>query len=49
MRQIEGYFENLWTSKWLNIPVYSFAHLSELFESIPLKTKQFCDDIMKRL
>ena len=49
MRQIEGYFEDLWRSKGLKIPVPSFGHLSELFESIPLSTKQFCEDITKRL
>lgn len=49
MRRIEGYFEDLWSSIGLKIPVPSFGRLSELFESIPLSTKQFFDDIAKRL
>jgi len=45
MRQIIGYFEDLWRLKKLEIPVPSFGHLSDLFAAIPLKIKQFCDKL----
>jgi len=49
IRQICGYFEDLWKSKGLDIKVPSFGHLSDLFEKIPVKTKQFCDKLARRL
>ena len=49
MRQITGYFEDLWEMKGLNIPVPSFGHLSDLFSAIPLKTRHYCEKVAKRL
>ena len=49
MRQITGYFEDLWKTKKLTILVPSFGHLSDLFAAIPLKTKQYCDKLAKRI
>jgi hypothetical protein len=49
IRQITGYFEDLWRTKNLDIPVPSFGHLSDLFSSIPLKVRQFCDRLAKRI
>lgn len=49
MRQIDGYFEDLWKTKKLNIPTPSFGHLSDLFAALPVKTKQYCDKLVKRL
>ena len=33
MRQITGFFEDLWRTKKLDIPVPSFGHLSDLFST----------------
>lgn len=49
MRQITGYFEDLWKTKNLSIPTPSFGHLSDLFAAVPLKTKQYCDKLVKRI
>ncbi len=49
MRQINGFFEDLWRTKKLDIPVPSFGHLSDLFSTIPLKVRQFCDKLAKRI
>jgi hypothetical protein len=49
MRQITGYFEDLWKMKGLAIPTPSFGHLCDLFAAMPLKTKQYCDKLAKRI
>ena len=49
MRQISGYFEDLWQSRGLDIPVPSFGSLSDLFGNISLEVKQFCDKVKKRI
>ena len=49
MRQITGFFEDLWRTKKLDIPVPSFGHLSDLFSAVPLKVPQFCDKLAKRI
>lgn len=49
MRQIQGYFEDLWQTKGLDIPVPSFGSLSDLFGSISLEVKQFCEKVKKRI
>lgn len=49
IRQITGYFGDLWRTKKLDIPVPSFGHLSNLFSAIPLKVRQFCDKLAKRI
>lgn len=49
MRQISGYFEDLWQSRGLDIPVPSFGSLSDLFGNISLEIKQFCDKVKKRI
>lgn len=49
MRQMGGYFEDLWKTKNLNIPVPSFGHMSDMFATIPVKTKQYCDKLAKRI
>lgn len=49
MRQITGYFEDLWEGKNLDIAVPSFGTLSDLFTSISLETKQFCNNLKRRL
>jgi hypothetical protein len=49
MRQITGYFEDLWKSKGLDIPVPSFGHISDLFSRIPLEVRHFCDKVAERL
>jgi hypothetical protein len=43
LRQITGYFEDLWKTKKLVILVPSFGHLSDLFAALPLKIRQFCE------
>jgi hypothetical protein len=48
MRQMTGYFEDLWCTKKLDIPVPSFGHLSDLFADLPLKVRQFCEKLAKR-
>ncbi|GAA5253083.1 hypothetical protein KNCP2_13720 [Candidatus Rickettsia kedanie] len=47
--QITGYFEDLWRSKGLEIPVPSFGHLCDLFSQIPLEVKQFCNKLAGRI
>jgi hypothetical protein len=49
IRQITGFFEDLWRTKKLDILVPSFGHLSDLFSAIPLKVRQFCDKVAKRI
>lgn len=49
IRQMTGYFEDLWRTKNLNILVPSFGHLSDLFSAIPLKVRQFCEKLAKRI
>lgn len=49
MRQITGYFEDFWKTKKLSIPTPSFGHLCDLFAALPLKTKQYCDKLAKRI
>lgn len=49
IRQITGYFEDLWESKNLDIPVPSFGNLSDLFASLSVETKQFCNKLKRRL
>lgn len=49
IRQITGYFTDLWRLKELDIPVPSFGHLSDLFSSIPLRVRHFCDKLAKRI
>ena len=49
LRQITGYFEDLWQTKKLEIPVPSFGHLSDLFADLPLKIRQFCETLKMRM
>ena len=49
MRQIAGFFEELWKTKGLEIAVPSFGHLSDLFSSLPVKVRHYCDKVAKRL
>lgn len=49
MRQIVGYFEDLWKSKGLDIAVPSFGHISDLFACIPVEVRHFCDKVAERL
>ncbi len=49
MRQIAGYFEDLWKSKGLDIAVPSFGHLSDLFASLPIQVRHYCDKVAARL
>lgn len=49
MRQICGYLEDTWKIQGLDIPVPSFGHLSDLFETVSLQTKQHCKTLKKRL
>lgn len=49
MRQICGYFEDMWQRQNLKIPAPSFGHLSDLFAALPIKTKQYCDQLKKRI
>ena len=48
LRQIAGYFEDLWRSKGLEIAVPSFGHLSDSFAIIPLEVKHYCNKLVKR-
>lgn len=41
--------EDTWKTQGLNIPVPSFGHLSDLFETVSLETKQHCKTLKKRL
>ena len=49
IRQITGYFEDLWESKNLDIAVPSFGNLSDLFAHLSVEVKQFCNKVKKRL
>ena len=49
LRQITGYFDDLWRTKGLDIRVPSFGHLSDLFSALPLKIKQFCDKLAAKV
>ena len=49
LRQMEGYFDDLWRSKKLDIGTPSFGHLSDLFERLPVSVKQRCDKVAKRI
>jgi hypothetical protein len=49
LRQMTGYFEDLWENSSLDIEVPSFGHLSDQFSVLPVKVKHFCDKIAKRL
>jgi hypothetical protein len=49
MRQITGYFSDLWKTKSLAISVPSFGHLSDLFAALPVKIRQFCDKLVSRI
>jgi hypothetical protein len=49
MRQIMGYFEDLWNFKNLKIQVPSFGHLSDLFTDLPVNVKQFCNQLTQRI
>jgi len=49
MRQITGYFEDLWENKNLNIAVPSFGNLSDLFSSLSVEVKQFCNKLKRRI
>lgn len=48
-RQITGYLEDLWKTKGLDIKVPSFGHLCDLFSQVPIKVKQFCNKLCKRV
>jgi hypothetical protein len=49
LRQMTGYFEDMWASKDLDIPVPSFGTLSDVFAGVPVEVKQFCDQVAARL
>jgi len=49
IRQTTGYFEDLWRTKDLDIPVPSFGHLSDLFSALPVEVRQFCDKLAQRV
>lgn len=49
IRQMTGYFKDLWESKELDIAVPSFGHLSDLFASLDLKVKHYCKVLADRL
>jgi len=49
IRQLMGYFEDLWKSKPLKIQVPNFGHLSDLFAALPVKVKQFCNRLTHRI
>ena len=49
MRQIVGYFEDLWKTKGLEIKVPSFGHLSDLFSGLSVETKHFCKETTDRI
>jgi len=49
LRQITGYIEDLWETQGLKLPVPSFGHLSDLFAMVPIKIKQFCQNIRRRI
>ena len=41
--------EDLWQSKGFNIAAPSFGHLSDLFTSLPLSVRHYCDKVAARL
>jgi hypothetical protein len=49
LRQITGYFDDLWQIKKLEIPTPSFGHLSDLFAHLPVSVRQCCNKVAKRL
>lgn len=49
LRQIAGYIEDLWETQNLHLPVPSFGHLSDLFAMAPIKIKQYCKNIRRRI
>jgi hypothetical protein len=49
MRQIIGYFEDLWKSKGFDIAIPSFGHLSHLLASLPAQARLCCDKVSARL
>lgn len=49
IRQISGYFEDFWESKNLDIAVPSFGNLSDLFASLSVGVKRFCNTLKRRL
>ena len=49
IRQITGYFEDLWDSKNLDISVPSFGNLSDLFSSLSIEVKQSCNKLKRRI
>lgn len=49
IRQIAGYFEDFWESKNLDIAVPSFGNLSDLFASLSVEVKRFCNTLKRRL
>lgn len=49
IRQIVGYFEDLWKKQNLDIAVPSFGHLSDLFSSLSPQVRHACDKVATRL
>ena len=49
IRQITGYFEDMWESKTLDIEVSPFGNLSDLFSSLSVEVKQFCNKLKRRI
>jgi hypothetical protein len=49
LRQITGYFDDLWHVKKLDISTPSFGHLSDLFAKLPVFVRQYCDKVARRL
>ncbi|UCM94704.1 MAG: transposase [Candidatus Megaira endosymbiont of Mesostigma viride] len=49
LRQISGYVEDLWIMQGFKIPFPSFGHLSDLFGTVPIRIKLFCQNIRRRI
>ena len=49
LRQISGYIEDLWQAKGLRISVPSFGHLSDLFATVSIRIKLFCNKARRRI
>ncbi len=49
LRQISGYVEDLWKAQGIKIPVPSFGHLSDLFATVSIKIKLFCNKARNRI
>lgn len=49
MRQITGYFEDIWQTQNLKIAVPSFGHLSDSFSTTSLEIKQFFQKLAKHI